>query len=81
MGLKRKSEIEFSAADPKEQLKGLVDMAVTFNSDLTFVVGCDGDEKPFVVGVVARGPYAAPLDKWLKGLQRREDRAARKGAA
>jgi hypothetical protein len=47
------------------QLYGLMDSSVSFESDLTQIIGRDKDGKLLCVGVLARGAEARALEKYL----------------
>lgn len=63
----------------REDLHGLVEAAERWNSDLTQVIGRDERGKKLLhVAVCARGEYAAPLERFVKRLEKRVDKRARR---
>lgn len=66
--------------DPKavKQFRAMLDTSVQMNSDLTYLVSRDEDEKPLIVGVIARGEYAPRLAAFLESLDLDQPKPKRK---
>lgn len=66
--------------DPKaiEQFRALIDTAVKMNSDLTHLTARDENNKPLIVGVIARGEYAPRLAAFLESLDEPKPKRKRK---
>ena len=60
-------------SSPEEKIEALRSGATYFNSDLTQIICCDLNDNVTEVSVCARGPYAVPLERFLKRLSKKED--------